>query len=275
MSKKKKLALRVMVFCIAGAAALMWLAVSELLDRKAGTDYYASVRNHVYEAEHETGREVSPEATQIPDIEISEITPEEKIPTTVPVPEYERASALDFEALSETMPDVCGWLTVPGTVIDYPIVQGSDNAFYLEHLPDGTANRAGSIMLDAENAADWSDDVSLIHGHHMRAGTMFGSLQDFEDEDFAAAHSEFMLYTPQGDHRVALIAACTVDGEQFGFDTAFESDILFDEYIGYLISRSAYVSDIIPVRGDRLILLSTCAYTFDNARFVVLGMLLD
>ena len=171
------------------------------------------------------------------------------------------------------MPDVVGWIVIEGTNIHYPVVQGIDNNYYLNHLPDGTANRSGSIMLDADNLPDWSDDLNVVHGHRMRTGDMFGSLHLFAEAAYAQEHLNMILYTPGGDYRIELIAACTVDGKQLGFPTNFRDDAAFDAYVSVLVRNSAYRAGWLPQREDRLIILSTCAYTYDNARFVLLGRL--
>ncbi|MBR3765056.1 MAG: class B sortase [Clostridia bacterium] len=197
------------------------------------------------------------------------MVPDESVPTESPAP----TSALDFPALRQTMPDVVGWIVIEGTNINYPIVQGVDNDYYLNHLPDGTANRAGSIMLDAGNQQGWCDDLNVVHGHRMRTGDMFGSLHLFGKSDYAMEHLNMILYTPGGDYRIELIAACTVDGKRLGFPANFQDDAAFEAYVGQLVRSSAYKAGWLPEREDRLILLSTCAYVYDNARFVLLGRL--
>ncbi|MBQ8556029.1 MAG: sortase [Clostridia bacterium] len=194
-------------------------------------------------------------------------------PTQAPSP-VPRTSQLDFKALSQLMPDIVGWIVCPGTNINYPIVQGEDNDFYLSHLPDGTANASGSIMLDVANAGDWSDQLSILHGHFMRSGEMFGSLDDFADPAYAAEHAVMQLYTPQGDYTVELLAACTVDGAKLGYMPNFEDDASLERFLAKLTGRSAYKTAYESTRNDQLLLLSTCAYSFVNARFMVLGRLI-
>ncbi len=181
------------------------------------------------------------------------------------------ASQMDFDALRQAMPDVCGWLTIPDTRINYPIVHGADNAFYLAHLPDGTPNSAGSIMLDMDNAPDWSDTVSILHGHHMRSGEMFGGLEKYGSASYAAAHERMTLYTPAGDWCVEVIAACTVDGSTLGWPVSFADEAAMQAFVERLVRRSAFKTEETVQWGDRLLLLSTCDYDFANARFVVLG----
>ena len=180
---------------------------------------------------------------------------------------------VDFDELKAINPDVVGWIVIEGTNINYPILQGVDNDYYLNHLPDGTANRAGSIMLDAGNQQGWCDDLNVVHGHRMRTGDMFGSLHLFGKADYAMEHLNMILYTPGGDYRIELIAACTVDGKRLGFPANFQDDAAFEAYVGQLVRSSAYKAGWLPEREDRLILLSTCAYVYDNARFVLLGRL--
>lgn len=95
----------------------------------------------------------------------------------------------DFNALREINPDVCGWLTVQGTKIDYPIVQGSDNLYYMSRDFYGNSSLAGSIFLDARNSRDFSDSYSLVFGHHMDNHLMFGDLDLFKDERFFEINS--------------------------------------------------------------------------------------
>ncbi len=272
MSKKKRIALRIMIFCIAGAVLLLWLAFDELADRKESADYYADLRDvHAVETAYVQADAQPAETDAGEDVTKPDAASDEAPETS----ETNDISAMDFEALSADMPDICGWITIPGTEVDFPVVQGEDNVFYLEHLPDGTANSSGSIMLDAANSADWTDDVSILHGHHMRGGKMFGSLSDFADADFAGMHPSMLLYTPQGDYDVFIIAACVVDPDEFSYCTDFSSEDEFNEYISVLTEASAYKPGILPTMDDRLILLSTCDYEFDNARFVILGMLAE
>lgn len=83
---------------------------------------------------------------------------------------------INFKALQQVNPDVIGWIYSPETTINYPVVQGDDNAFYLKHLADGTENRNGCPFLDLQNRSDFSDDNSIIYGHHMQNGTMFAGI---------------------------------------------------------------------------------------------------
>ena len=157
------------------------------------------------------------------------------------------------------------------SVIDYPVVLGQDNDFYLHHLPDGTANGAGSIMMDAANSGDFGEAVNILHGHHMRNGSMFGRLEAYKREAYYRAHPVMRLYTPAGDCDVAVFAACTVNGYTFGYPTSFEDEAAFAQFVRKAVSATAYETDVTVAYGDRILLLSTCAYAYSGARFVVMG----
>lgn len=190
-------------------------------------------------------------------------------------PEPTPRSAIDFDALRETCPDVMGWVRIEGTKIDYPIVQGEDNLFYLKHLPDGTANEAGSIMMDCANHPDFTDDVTILHGHHMRSGAMFGDLDLYKSAGYYAEHPMMRLFTPDGDYDVAIFAAYSVDGATFAYPTVFTGRAGFDEFLHRARSRSCFTTDVEVGYGDRILMLSTCAYSYENERFLVVGKILE
>ena len=180
---------------------------------------------------------------------------------------------MDFQALRRRYGDVVGWLRLADSPVDYPVVQGRDNAYYLDHLPDGTPNAAGSIMMDQANSPDFADQVTILHGHHMASGAMFGSLEEYAREDYYRRHPTMELFTPQGDYRVRVFAAYTVDGASFAYPTGFGGEREFSEFIRRAQAATPYDTGVTPGSADRLLLLSTCAYDYRNARFVVLSRL--
>ena len=245
------LAALVLILCMGAAAYLGWLGLSELADRRRGVEYYGQLA----EAVHRAG------------FEAVAVEGEAEAP--------ERDDGVDFIALRAACPDVVGWIRIDGTVIDYPVVRGPDNDFYLHHLPDGTPNDGGSIMMDAACAGDFSCEVTILHGHHMRSGAMFGDLDEYAKADYFAAHPVLRLVTPDGGFDVEIFAAFTVNGASFGYPTGFATDAEFDEFVAAARVRSAFDADVDVSRGDRLLLLSTCAYSFENARFIVLGRIAE
>lgn len=114
---------------------------------------------------------------------------------------------VDFEALKQINADIVAWIRIPG-VLDYPVVQGTDNSYYLHHTFRREYNIAGSIFLDARNTADFSDSKNIIYGHNMRDGSMFHVLRKFQDLDFYQANREIWLYLPDGSVQVYEIVGC-------------------------------------------------------------------
>ena len=185
-----------------------------------------------------------------------------------------RQISMDFTELQQVNGDIIGWLFGKGTNIDYPVLQAEDNEYYLTHLYNGKRNAAGSLFADYRNHGDFSDRNTAIYGHHMSNKTMFGSLELYRNQDFYETVPTMMLYTPEGDYLVELISGTYENGIDDGYFTfEFQSDEEFLEYVDSFRSRSTFRSDVKVEPGDRLISLSTCAYVFYNARFVVIGRL--
>ncbi len=181
--------------------------------------------------------------------------------------------AVDFTALSEINPDIVGWIYIEDTDINYPVVQGSDNAYYLKHLFNGEYNNSGCIFLDSRVALDFSDRHNILYGHHMKNGTMFSGLDNFKRQDYYDAHSCALLMTPSGNYRVEFFAGYVASVEEAAWNVGFGSDMEFEAWVEDARERSCFESDISVAVTDRILTLSTCSYEFNNARFVLLGVL--
>ena len=132
----------------------------------------------------------------------------------------------DMSALSD---DVVAWLTVDDTNIDYPVMQGVDNNEYLNKDPFGEYSLAGSIFLDARNAPDFSDPYSLIYGHHMEYGKMFGALDEFLDEDYFDAHTTGTLtVVPDDIYSIKFFACVEADASEPAIFSPGEADVTLD-----------------------------------------------
>jgi len=182
---------------------------------------------------------------------------------------------VDFDALKEIYPRIVGWIKLEGTPIDYPIMQHTNNDYYLVHLPDGTPHRNGSIFLDYRNESDLSDKSILIFGHETRAGDMFGALKHYRDQEFFEANHVMQIYTPEKDYTLALFAAHVAHSVRDHPPLEFETDEEFLDYIEHLKSVSVFTSDIEVTTEDRIVSLVTCTYDFDNARLIVVGILVE
>lgn len=184
-----------------------------------------------------------------------------------------REPIVNFDKLKAINEDIVGWIYCDGTVINYPVVRANDNTFYLNHLFDKSINSSGCIFLDSRNKSDFLDQHSIIYGHHMKNNTMFSSLIGYKSQEYYDEHPQMLLITPEKNYKIEIFAGYVSSIEDNAWDLKFSSDEEFEKWIDQAIKKSGFNSDIVPVSTDRIITMSTCSYEFDNARFVVLGVL--
>lgn len=183
---------------------------------------------------------------------------------------------VDFEALGDMSGDVAGWIYCEGTSINYPIMQGRDNSYYLDRMPDGRYNAAGSIFMDFRCPRDLSGVNTIIYGHRMGNDSMFHSLRDYSSQDYYEQHPCMWILTPDASYRLDLIAGFVVDTK----DEIYTVNASFDE-LSAIASNAAARSEFKAFEPSasadttRIVTLSTCTYEFNNARYVVVGYLTD
>lgn len=192
---------------------------------------------------------------------------------SLPPKERVEFPTVDFEALREKNEQVVGWITCENTVVNYPIVQGADNDYYVDHMIDGAVNASGCIFLDCRNERDFSDSHSVIYGHHMQNGTMFALLEEFRSQEFYESHPRFLLVTPEKNFVVRIFAGYVAAIDEDAWDVDFNSRESFERWIGECMGKSCLTTDIIPTADDRVLTMSTCSNEFQDARFVLLGIL--
>lgn len=180
---------------------------------------------------------------------------------------------VDFEALWEVNPDCVAWIFIEGTEINYPVVQGEDNSYYLKHMFEGTWNSSGCIFLDFRVAADLSDRHSIIYGHHMKNGTMFSGLTQYKKQEYYDVHPTAFLITPDANYQIELFTGYVADVKEDAWKVSFEFEEDFHHWIDAISEKSCFESQVLVGEEDRIITLSTCSYEFDNARFVIHGVL--
>jgi len=182
-------------------------------------------------------------------------------------------NGVDFTSLERINPDVVGWLAAKGTEIDYPVVWGKDNDFYLHHLFTGESNKLGSIFMDYRNHSDFSDKNTIIYGHNMKDGSMFSSLTKYKDQWYYDSFPTMLLYTPVGKFTIELFAGIVVDGNYDSVQFDFKDDHDFQSYADSIKKKSTFESDTIINPDDKIITLITCSYEFSNARYALYGKL--
>jgi len=183
---------------------------------------------------------------------------------------------VNFKELREKVnPEICAWIWCPGTIIDYPVVQHSDNEFYLNHGANLSENPSGAIFIDSANFNDFSDHNTIIHGHHMGDGSMFASLPKWYSEEYWEEHPVMYLNTAEnGNYKIEIFAAMEVPAGSEPYKFEFESKNSIENWLSWLNDSSAINTDIIITPEDHFVTMSTCAYSFENARTVVVGKMI-
>lgn len=189
------------------------------------------------------------------------------------VPVVSEFPDVDFAALREINPNIVAWIYSPDTPISYPVVQGSDNDFYLHHMFNGDENGAGCLFLDVNNSSDFSDPNSIIYGHNMRDGSMFNSLVQYTDKAYYDAHSTILLLTPEKNYKLDVFSCYILSGWGDAWRVKFNSDADYYAWLMQSWEATGTETNFKPEEGDRIVTLSTCAYQFEDARYVVLGIL--
>jgi len=180
---------------------------------------------------------------------------------------------VDFIALSEKFPGITGWIKLKKSLIDYPVMQYTDNDHFLTHLPDGTEHRNGSIFLDYRNKSDFSDKSILIYGHETRAGDMFGALKNYRVQAFYETNRIINLYTPENDYEIVLFAGHIAHSITDHPPLHFDNDEEFLAYVQHLKSISVFESTVEVTKDDKIVSLVTCTYDFNDARLIIVGIL--
>lgn len=188
---------------------------------------------------------------------------------------------LDFKALQERNPDIYAWIEVPGTKVDYPIVQHpTDNTYYLTHTIDHKEATAASIYTETYNSTDFEDHLTVIYGHNMKNGSMFRTLHNFENYDFFEENREIIIYLPEQTRHYEIFAAYTYDNRHLLHTYYCEEPDSFEKYLDEVFAikdMGAYIDHDIEVTGeDYVITLSTCVNSGNSSqRYLVQAVLVS
>ena len=185
-------------------------------------------------------------------------------------PQDDETEQFSLEPLKEINPDICGWIRINDTNIDYPIVIGKDNSEYLNTNYKKEYSTSGSIFLDYRNQRNFEDDYSIIYGHNMKSGYMFSDLKNFENIDFFEQHKIGALYTENRIYKMDIFCIARVN--------AFSDDIYNlpiykngkkNDLINLFNSNASFKRQIEFAQDDKLLLLSTCIASGSNDRLVL------
>lgn len=193
-------------------------------------------------------------------------------PEEVPVWQDPYAQALkdmDFSALRQQNPDVLGWILIPGTRVSYPVVQGTDNSYYLDHTWRGGKNSVGAIFMDYRNSGDLSDFNTIIYGHRMNNRSMFGTLSQYKSRSYWQAHPYVYLTDDSGTHRYEIFAAGEVSVDSDVYRLGLRSSSGRQSFLDSCLSLSALNTGVTPHVYDKVLTLSTCTGNGHATRWVV------
>lgn len=174
------------------------------------------------------------------------------------------------ESVPEEMPitdDMVAWITIDDTNIDYPVMQGDNNMVYLNINPYGEYSLSGSIYLDSRNAADFSDEYSILYGHHMEHGKMFGALDDFLSKDYLENHSTGTLMVGRNGSKVYELGVFACMKVNVVDKKALEPDSL--EMVMELIRKEASTVNTSIKKSSHILVLSTCVEPVSTTRLLV------
>lgn len=192
----------------------------------------------------------------------TEQTPQESAPISV-----------DFEALMQENSDIIGWLYCENTPINYPVVQADDNDYYLRRDLHGEYLRTGTLFADFRCPAVGTGQNHIIYGHNMKNASMFGTLINYNEQEYYEAHPVLYYLTPDKDYRIDLFSGFTADANSDIYRTEIGDAEEFEAFLQELTARSTFTSGVSVSGDEHIVMLSTCSYDFNNARYVVFGKL--
>lgn len=261
--KLKKLLRPIIVVILMGLLVfslikLVLIGVSYLRNRRA----YHIIRENNVVSEVPVQTAAVTAAGEIPDVSEPAVTPE-------PLPFIP-----DWAQLKTVCPDIVGWLYLEGTNIHYPVVQCTDNAFYLDHNARQEKNDGGALFLDAY--CDAQSQNLLIYGHRMKDDSMFGQLPNYADKNYLASHPVMYYLTPEQNYRVKIFACRTVKAEAKYFSSFFSTGEEYRKYQEKAVEQSYWAAPVSPDTGYKMLTLSTCSVYrgMNDPRLLVHGLLI-
>lgn len=181
-----------------------------------------------------------------------------------------------FDELKAKNKDVNAWLSVYGTQIDYPVVQGKTDEEYLNKDVLGRYKMSGSLFLDSDDNPNYSDFNSIIFGHHMAESAMFGDVDKFSEKTFFDQHLYGNLYFGEKNHGIKFFAFLNADAfDSSIYQTPVTGDEVKTKYLANIKTKAKYFRDVNATINDKLVLLSTCSTDSTNGRYILVGVITD
>ena len=163
-------------------------------------------------------------------------------------------TTIDWDYLKSINEDIIAWIEIEGTKINYPILQDSDNLFYLKHSYNKKYSSSGSIFTT--NKSPFLDEETIVYGHNMKNGSMFSMLDNYLDKDFLYSHLKIKIYTPTINYEGTIFSVYSIS---YATETNNIKELSFDERIEYYQNASKYTLDTVDSISN-IVKLSTCSY---------------
>lgn len=181
---------------------------------------------------------------------------------------------VDFDGLQKKNGDVVGWLYAEGTTINYPVLKGTTNDTYLRHTISGTYNTAGCIFVDFRTVTPAEDTVTLVYGHNMHDGSMFADLLKYSEQSYYNEHPYMWFLTPGCNYRLDLQCGGVVSTSDRAFKLLDQENGISDaealgKYLDDFYTRSTFVPEKYIKDPEKTVILSTCSYEFEDARYII------
>ncbi len=188
---------------------------------------------------------------------------------------------VDFQALKEQNSDIYAWITIPGTDIDYPVLQKTDSEdpydnYYLNHTVDLAEGLPGAIYSQGVNQKDFMDSVTVLYGHNLKNGGMFSSLHNFEDEEFFEKNRRIIVYTPNNTFTYEIFAAVEFSDDLLPYVYDFSKASEVERYLDDVGNcKGNFREDTLVSKEGKILTLSTCYSGRDTVRLLVEAVMID
>ncbi len=230
-----------------------WGLISAMFEYQRGTSEYKKLQETVGEtlSEKEKNQEVIDNAFR----------PNESI-------------VKELQNLKSQNTDMMAWIAFDTLDISYPVMKGQDNLYYLTHTFSGKTNSSGSIFMEAGNSGDFSDCHTLVYGHNMKNGAMFGYLKKYREEEFFKGNEYFTVYLEDKYLRYQIFSVHTVSVTDSVYTIGFAPNQEFAEFVDRLNRQAWYDTGVKASVNSKVVTLSTCTSS-DDSRYVVHALLFE
>lgn len=235
-----------------------------------------SLEAFVHEEPPQIIRDETPALSDLP-AELPSVTNRPGIWQDAPVaddPYMDLLAEVDLASLRAVNEEVLGWICIPDTPINYPLMDGDDNSFYLKHTWDKVPSFYGSVFLEQSNSSDLTDFNTILYGHNMGDENIFGSLKHYSDLSYWQEHPYVYIVDDRGVHRYEIFAAHEASIRSITYVLGFD-DELREQFVQAAVDRSDIDTGIVPETTNRILTLSTCTGYTKNTRWVVQARLVS